>query len=192
MTARDDVLAAVRAALGPSPAVPDVPRDYRLAGTLDPGTDLFAERVAEYRATVHRVTAVELPATLAKLVRGRTGIPPGFPFEAGIEDHGMTVAELDALDTVITGCALAIADTGTIVLDGGPESGRRALTLVPDHHICVVREDQIVASVPDAIAQLDPTAPLTFVSGPSATSDIELDRVEGVHGPRELEVVLSA
>jgi L-lactate dehydrogenase complex protein LldG len=189
MSARDAVLASVRAALGPAPAVPDVPRDYRLAGTLRPDAGLFAERVAEYRATVHRVSAAELPAMLAALARGRTGIPPGFSFD-GIEDDELTVDELDALDTVITGCALAIADTGTIVLDGGAESGRRALTLVPDHHVCVVRADQIVASVPDAIAKLDAHAPLTFVSGPSATSDIELDRVEGVHGPRELDVVI--
>ena len=189
MSARDDVLAAVRAALGPAPVMPDVPREYRVAGTLAADLDLFAERVAEYRATVHRVSAGELPAKLAELARGRTGIPPGFAFD-GIEDLRLTVDELDALDTVITGCALAIADTGTIVLDSGPESGRRALTLVPDHHVCVVRSDQVVASVPDAIAKLDPRAPLTFVSGPSATSDIELDRVEGVHGPRELDVVL--
>ncbi len=190
MSARDAVLSAVRAALGPSPAVPEVRREYRVAGSLAAGVDLFAERVAEYRATVHRVRAAELPAKLAELARGRTGIPPGFPFEGGIEDHGLSVAELDALDTVITGCALAIADTGTIVIDSGAASGRRALTLVPDHHVCVVREDQVVASVPDAIAELDPRAPLTFVSGPSATSDIELDRVEGVHGPRELDVVI--
>ena len=188
MSARDDVLAAVRAALGPAPVVPDVPRDYRVAGTLQPDVDLFAERVAEYRATVHRVAAGELEAKLAELARGRTGIPPGFPFD-GIEDRDLSVDELDALDTVITGCALAIADTGTIVLDAGPQSGRRALTLVPDHHVCVVREDQVVASVPDAIAALD-SGPLTLVSGPSATSDIELDRVEGVHGPRELDVVI--
>ena len=188
MSARDDVLAAVRAALGPAPVVPDIPRDYRVAGTLQPDVDLFAERVAEYRATVHRVAAGELEAKLAELARGRTGIPPGFPFD-GIEDRDLSVDELDALDTVITGCALAIADTGTIVLDGGPQSGRRALTLVPDHHVCVVREDQVVASVPDAIAALD-SGPLTLVSGPSATSDIELDRVEGVHGPRELDVVI--
>jgi L-lactate dehydrogenase complex protein LldG len=189
VSARDDVLAAVRKALGPSPAVPDVPREYRLAGTLAADADLFAERVAEYRATVHRVSAAELAAKLTELARGRVGIPPGFAFD-GIEDDRLSVAELDALDTVITGCALAIADTGTIVLDGGAESGRRALTLVPDHHVCVVRAEQVVASVPDAIAKLDPRAPLTFVSGPSATSDIELDRVEGVHGPRELDVVL--
>jgi L-lactate dehydrogenase complex protein LldG len=187
--AKADILAAVRDALGPSPAVPEVPRGYRVGGSLRPDVDLFAERIAEYRATVHRVSAAGLQAKLAELARGRTGIPAGFAFD-GIEDRELNVAELDALDSVITGCALAIADTGTIVLDGGAESGRRALTLVPDHHICVVRADQVVASVPDAIAALDATAPLTFVSGPSATSDIELDRVEGVHGPRELDVVI--
>jgi L-lactate dehydrogenase complex protein LldG len=168
-----------RGALGPSPAVPEVPRGYRVAGSLRPDVELFAERIAEYRATVHRVSAAGLQAKLAELARGRTGIPAGFAFD-GIEDRELSVAELDALDSVITGCALAIADTGTIVLDGGAASGRRALTLVPDHHVCVVRADQVVASVPDAIAALDATAPLTFVSGPSATSDIELDRVEGV------------
>ena len=187
--AKADILAAIRDALGPAPAVPGVPRAYRHAGALAADVGLFAERVAEYRATVHRVSAAGLPAQLAALARGRVGIPPGFPYD-GIEDEQLSAGELDALDTVITGCAVAIADTGTIVLDGGAESGRRALTLVPDHHVCVVREDQVVASVPDAIVRLDPRAPLTFVSGPSATSDIELDRVEGVHGPRELDVVL--
>jgi L-lactate dehydrogenase complex protein LldG len=190
--AKDAILAAVRDALGPSPAVPDVPRAYRPAGTLAPDVDLFAERVAEYRATVHRVTRAELAAKLAELARGRTGIPPGFPFEGGVEDRDLSVAELDALDSVVTGCALAIADTGTIVLDGGPRCGRRALTLVPDHHVCVVDSDQVVASVPDAIARLDASRPITLVSGPSATSDIELDRVEGVHGPRDLDVVIVA
>jgi L-lactate dehydrogenase complex protein LldG len=189
VSARDAVLAAVRTALGPTPAVPEIPREYRLAGSLQPDVDLFAERVAEYRATVHRVSAADLPATLAELARGRVGIPPGFGFD-GVEDRQLSVGELDALDTVITGCALAIADTGTIILDGGEASGRRALTLVPDHHVCIVHADQVVASVPDAIAKLDPRAPLTFVSGPSATSDIELDRVEGVHGPRELDVFI--
>jgi L-lactate dehydrogenase complex protein LldG len=189
VTAKADILASVRTALGPAPAVPEVPREYRRAGSLAPDVDLFCERVAEYRATVHRVSAAELDAKLRELCPGRTGVPPGFPFD-GVEDRGLDVHALDALDSVVTGCVLAIADTGTIVLDGGERSGRRALTLVPDHHACVVRAQDIVASVPDAIAALDATRPITFVSGPSATSDIELDRVEGVHGPRRLDVIV--
>jgi L-lactate dehydrogenase complex protein LldG len=109
-----------------------------------------------------------------------------------VEDHGLSARDLDALDGAITGCALAIAETGTIVLDGGERSGRRALTLVPDLHVCVVERGQVVATVPDAIRALEGArGPFTFVSGPSATSDIELDRVEGVHGPRRLEVLLA-
>jgi L-lactate dehydrogenase complex protein LldG len=111
-----------------------------------------------------------------------------------VEDDGLSVQELDGLDGALTGCAVAIAETGTFVLDGGSGQGRRALTLVPDLHVCVVREDQVVGLVPQAVEQLGDAVragrPLTFVSGPSATSDIELDRVEGVHGPRVLHVVL--
>jgi L-lactate dehydrogenase complex protein LldG len=189
--AKADILARVRGALGPSPAVPDVAREYRAAGAVAADVELFCERVAEYRATVHRVARDGLDAKLRELASGRTGVPPGFAFD-GIVDADLDVAELDALDTVVTGCALAIAETGTIVLDGGERSGRRALTLVPDHHVCVVLASDVVATVPDAIAALDGSRPLTFVSGPSATSDIELDRVEGVHGPRRLDVVVVA
>lgn len=127
----------------------------------------------------------------------RLGIPIGLPdawrpaLLELVEDHGLSARELDALDGAVTGCALAIAETGTIVLDGGERSGRRALTLVPDLHVCVVERGQVVATVPDAIRALEGArGPFTFVSGPSATSDIELDRVEGVHGPRRLEVLL--
>jgi len=196
-TAKADILARVRSALGPSPVVPEIPRAYRLAGTLARDAavvDRFCETVAEYRATVHRVAEADVAFTVrAMLGEGqRVGVPAGFR-DLGlpvIEDRGLTVAELDELDAVVTGSALAIADTGTIVLVSGEHSGRRALTLVPDHHICLVAASSVVPSVPDAIAALGPDAPVTLVSGPSATSDIELDRVEGVHGPRVLDVIV--
>jgi L-lactate dehydrogenase complex protein LldG len=199
MSAKEDILARVREALGPSPQgrAGQVPRAYRPAGSLsrDGVVELFCERVAEYRATVTRVSADAVDAAIrvaldgARNVAASPGAPGGFP------TGELTVAQLDELDAVVTGAALAIADTGTIVLDSGPESGPRALTLVPDHHVCVVRADTIVPSVPDAVAALAEAAragrPITFVSGPSATSDIELDRVEGVHGPRRLDVIVS-
>jgi L-lactate dehydrogenase complex protein LldG len=198
--AKDDVLARVREALGPAPAVPEIPRGYRAAGSLttDGIVAAFCENVAEYRATVHRIAAADLGATVRALLAGseRVGVPLGFP-DLGldvIEDDTLTIAQLDTLDAVVTGSALAIADTGTIVLDSGPRSGRRALTLVPDRHVCIVEAQAIVPSVPDAVAALRAAAsegrPITLVSGPSATSDIELDRVEGVHGPRVLDVIV--
>ncbi len=203
--ARADILARIRGALGPAPAVPDVPRDYRAAGTLprEGAVELFCERAAEYQATVRRVAPGGLAAAVREAcdARGsrRIGVPPGGPdvltgLEVVVDDPPMTAHTLDRLDGVLTGCALAIADTGTIVLDGGLLSGRRALTLVPDHHVCIVQAADVVPSVPDAVAALAGAAaegrPLTLVSGPSATSDIELDRVEGVHGPRNLDVIV--
>jgi L-lactate dehydrogenase complex protein LldG len=192
---RDVVLGRIRAALGSAPAVPEVPRDYREAGSVPVDVDRFAERVADYRAAVHRVVAEQLGETVRGLCRGRTAVPLEPPcaldgIDAVRDVPPLSASDLDRVDTVLTGCALAVAETGTIVLDGRPDCGRRALTLIPDHHVCVVRADQVVATVPDAIAALTPTAPLTFISGPSATSDIELQRVEGVHGPRRLDVVL--
>ena len=201
--ARSVVLARVRDALGPSPRVPEIPRRYRRGGAE--GTDvvdLFCTRVADYRAHVRRTDDPEAAVRAACGAHGarRLARAPGVALDlAGIElvpdDPPLPVADLDRLDGVVTGCALAIAETGTIVLDGGAASGRRALTLVPDLHVCIVRADQVVASVPEAIAALAPAAgqgrSLTFVSGPSATSDIELQRVEGVHGPRRLEVVVA-
>jgi L-lactate dehydrogenase complex protein LldG len=203
--ARNAVLQAIRAALGPAAAVPEIPRHYLQAGATPPadGVDRFCQRVAEYRATVHRSLAGELERTLAAACAARgtrqAAIAPGVSWAVeGVElvgdDPPLAPRALDALGAVVTGCGLAIAETGTIVLDGSPACGRRALTLVPDHHVCVVHADQVVASVPDAIAALQGAArdgrPLTFVSGPSATSDIELERVEGVHGPRRLDVVV--
>ena len=197
--ARAEVLGRIRSALGAAPAVPDVPRDYHPAGFAAVDVDLFCERVADYRATVHRVSGDELGAALAeaaaRLGLGRVGTTLDVELgevELVSDDPPLSIGELDGLDGVLTGCALGIADTGTLVLDGAGSSGRRALTLVPDVHLCVIAEDQVVASVPDAVARLAAAAgegrPITLVSGPSATSDIELDRVEGVHGPRTLEV----
>jgi L-lactate dehydrogenase complex protein LldG len=191
VSAREEMLTAIRDALGDVEA-PDVPRDYRGTSTNANVVDLFCERVADYRATVHRTSA--LGDTLRELCTGRVLRSPGVEWDTEADSPDLSPQELDAVDAALTGCALAIAETGTIVLDGGPESGRRALTLVPDHHICIVRADQVVAGIPDAIEQLGEAAragrPLTFVSGPSATSDIELNRVEGVHGPRRLDVVV--
>jgi L-lactate dehydrogenase complex protein LldG len=204
--ARDDVLGRVRAALGGGVEVPSVPRDYRAPG--DAGAtgapevvERFCERVADYRATVHRVErgGLEDAVAAACAERGakRLAVPPGGPatlpgLELVVDDPPLSARDLDGVDGVLTGSALAIAETGTIVLDGGERSGRRALTLVPDYHCCVVEAVRVVASVPDAIAVLAEAAadgrPVTFVSGPSATADIELERVEGVHGPRTLDV----
>jgi L-lactate dehydrogenase complex protein LldG len=199
--ARDTILAAVRGALR-DVATDDgtAPATYNVAGVGD-AVGLFAERVAEYRATVVRVGDDGVAAAIAKLLAGRVAVPDGLPEEwlpPGVDvlSPPLTVAQLDGVDAVLTGCALAIAETGTIVLDGGAGQGSRALTLVPDHHVCVVRAAQIVHTVPEAIralgAAMSPRrAPLTFISGPSATSDIELQRVEGMHGPRRLDVVVA-
>jgi L-lactate dehydrogenase complex protein LldG len=203
--AREVILTRIRDALADAPTPVVVPRDYEQA--LPPGTDvveLFVERVSDYRATVHRTTAADLSTTLGRVLAahraGRIAVPAGVPSawleRAGIDrvadEPPLSHTELDALDGVVTGCAVAIAETGTIVLDGGPDQGRRALSLLPDLHVCVVRKDQVVGSVPEALARLAPTRPQTWISGPSATSDIELQRVEGVHGPRRLDVVLVA
>ena len=203
MSARAEVLGRIRDALGAGAAAPDVPRGYRAAGAPPEGdvVALFCERVADYRATVRRVSEAELPGAVAAACaeRGvrRVVTPGGGPdalegLELVADDPPLSPRELDAFDGVLTGCALAIAETGTIVLDGGARSGRRAITLVPDYHACVVEAGDVVAGVPDAVAALAAAAaegrPITLVSGPSATSDIELDRVEGVHGPRTLDV----
>jgi L-lactate dehydrogenase complex protein LldG len=206
VSAREAVLGRVRTALGSAPAVPDIPRGYRDAGALgaagnDVAVQRFCERAAEYRATVQRVERGGLTDAVAEACgrhdAQRIAVPEGAPgeipgIELVVDDPPLSARDLDGLDGVLTGCALAIAETGTIVLDGGARSGRRALTLVPDLHLCVVEAGTIVPSVPDAVRALEQAVaegrPITLVSGPSATSDIELDRVEGVHGPRRLEV----
>jgi L-lactate dehydrogenase complex protein LldG len=207
--ARTEVLRRIRSALAEEP-----PRRSHGTPTWNPSSatlpqlagdaliDHFSERVSEYRATVLRATESSVPAVVAEVFASwnarRIVVPAGFPgawlvttsIEPILDDPLLTRDALDAVDGVVTTCALGIAESGTIVLDAGPGQGRRALSLLPDRHLCVIRSQQIVQDVPDAIARLDPRRPLTWISGPSATSDIELQRVEGVHGPRTLTVVL--
>lgn len=196
-TAREDVLARVRSALeGTAPDAEPVqsPPGVELSG--EELLDRFAERVEDYRATVRRCTAEDLAAAVREALPegARVVVPPGLGLElpgAVVDgDPVLGAYELDDLDAVVTAARTAIAETGTIVLDHAEDQGRRAITLVPDLHVCIVRTDQVVPDVPGAVARLDPTRPLTWISGPSATSDIELDRVEGVHGPRTLHVLL--
>lgn len=200
---RDEILARVRAAIGPSRSTVDIPRDYRIHGSHAPGVpellELLTDRLVDYKATVLRSTVEDLAATVAAAIPAgaRFVLPPGLPAEwappGAVTDQGdLTPYDLDALDGVLTGCTVAAAETGTIALDGSAGQGRRAITLVPDLHVCVVYAEQVVQTVPELIARLDPHRPLTLISGPSATSDIELHRVEGVHGPRTLVVVLAA
>ncbi|MER8115600.1 lactate utilization protein C [Streptomyces sp. NPDC094031] len=211
MNSRERILGRVRRALadvpaGERPYEEAVPRDYlREHGerTVEETVDLLAENLADYRAIVHRADTADLPLLITRLLAARGAeevlVPPGLPDwwmaaadPVRIHDRAeLTPQRLDRVGSVVTGCAVAIAETGTLVLDGSPDQGRRRISLIPDHHICVVRvPSQVVASVPQALERLAPTRPLTWISGPSATSDIELDRVEGVHGPRTLEVIL--
>ncbi|MBY6676564.1 lactate utilization protein C [Rhodococcus sp. BP-332] len=197
MNAKSEIIERIRSATGGGVAGVDVPRDYDRAALVGRGNvDRFAETVDDYRAQVYRISEAEIAGTVSSLLGdGRAVVPVDLPSAwvdgvAVVPDEGLSIDQLDALDAVITGCAVGIAATGTIVLDASVAQGRRALTLVPDHHICIVRADQVVDTVPQAFAVLDATRPLTFISGPSATSDIELNRVEGVHGPRRLDVLI--
>ncbi len=209
MSARDEVLARIRDAhvVAPPPelAYDDIDRSYRTTSDLEPEAlvELLVDRLIDYRALVRQCTADELPGTVAAALSERgirslvvpSGLDQAWLQEVDADlrtDDGtpLTVAELDEADGVVTGCALAIAQTGTLCLDGSAGQGRRVLSLIPDYHLCVVAAADTVADVPQAVARLDGTRPLTLISGPSATSDIELNRVEGVHGPRTLEVIL--
>lgn len=213
MSAREEILARLRAATRDVTTVPgsrgEVPHITAVADSAEHTVALFVQNVADYRARVERCSSRDVAASVAAaLVRGgahRVVVPEGLDaaWVAPLRDSGirlvadrrddgaaLTPAELDEVDAVVTAARLGIATTGTIVLDHDADQGRRALTLVPDQHVCVVRADQVVHDVPDAVRLLDPLRPLTWVSGPSATSDIELNRVEGVHGPRTLDVIV--
>ncbi|KRV47885.1 lactate utilization protein C [Wenjunlia vitaminophila] len=208
MSSRQEILTRIAGALRDVPedeGAEAAPADRRSPVVRHPPDPvaLFAERAAEYRAAVTRTTESEASAAIGAALAARSParlvVPHGFP-EAWLparrtwqrleDDPPLRPAQLDAADGALTTCALAVAETGTLVLDAGPGQGRRALTLLPDFHLCVLRSAQIAPDVPTALRGLDPCCPLTFVSGPSATSDIELERVEGVHGPRVLHIVI--
>jgi L-lactate dehydrogenase complex protein LldG len=203
--ARAEVLARIRIALGAGASAPTaIPRGYRTDTDQDiPALiSLLTERLHDYGTSVRRCgtdgVARSVRAALAERGARRVVLPPGLSLDGAapdgvtfLADDGLSPDLLDATDGVVTTAALAIAETGTIILDGGPGQGRRALSLVPDYHLCILHARQIVGIVPQALGRLEPGRPCTWISGPSATSDIELDRVQGVHGPRTLEVVLA-
>jgi L-lactate dehydrogenase complex protein LldG len=212
MNAREEVLARIGAAhrLAPpaGPSYESIERAYRTTSELDreAAAELLIDRLIDYKALVRRCSGADVAATIAAALQERgartvvapRGLDPDWLAHstAEIRTDGassadqLSVSDLDAVDGVITGCAVAIAQTGTLVLDGSAGQGRRILTLIPDYHLCVVLVDQVVPDIPQGLARLSPTRPLTMISGPSATSDIELNRVEGVHGPRTLEVII--
>ena len=192
-SARDEILRRVRSALsGVSPAV-DLPPAPRAPDRGDL-VALFVERVEDYRAVVTRCAPDDLGSVVAEALGAgaRASYLPGSASTSPARSSttASRPPSSTVIDAVVTRARVGIAETGTIVLDHGPDQGRRAISLVPDLHVCIVDAAQVVADVPDAIALLDPARPTTWISGPSATSDIELDRVEGVHGPRTLHVVL--
>ncbi|GIJ79223.1 L-lactate dehydrogenase complex protein LldG [Micromonospora phaseoli] len=197
VSSREVILSRLRAAASDGAGAPvPVPRDYRREGTVD--LDLLVRRLTDYRAHVHRVPEAAVADTVAGILPASATVvvPPGLPSAwlpqtvTALPDDGLDNQQIAAADGVVTAAAVAIAETGTVVLDGSPDQGRRVLTLLPDLHICVVRAAQVVAGVPQALTRLAPHRPLTWISGPSATSDIELNRVEGVHGPRTLHLIL--
>lgn len=205
-TARADILKRIAAAAHPHSGERAPSRAYRRAGTMghEERVELFCRRVGEYRSEVHQARDDEVAALIASVCRARgirtLVVPDGLPHAWRnvdvelVDDHALSAVELSGVGGALTGCSVAIAETGTIILTGSPEEGRRALTLVPDVHICVVRASQIVELPPEALARLTAGGlerrPITLVSGPSATSDIELSRVEGVHGPRTLVILV--
>lgn len=208
-TAKEEILGRIRSALDDAPAPTEVPRNYRRTSQL-PAAEVLAmleDRLIDYRANVYHESAATIAERLAELLPENATfvIPEGLQqswlpegdhrrvvVESRDERVGLTlsVRELNEVDAVITSSTVSCAETGTIFLSGRPEEGRRAISLVPDHHICVVPVDTVVELIPEALARVESTAPITMISGPSATSDIELERVEGVHGPRTLDVIL--
>lgn len=199
--AKTEIFARLRNSLSDPPAPPAVPREYRRVGerTGAEVVDVLIDRLEDYKANVYRDDLASLPDRISALLEDRSCVMPSgvsekwLPDRDFIVDHAdqpLTIDDLDSIDTVLTGSTVSCADTGTIFLSAQPNEGRRAITLVPDHHICVVFEKDVVDLVPQALEAIEGTRPITMISGPSATSDIELERVEGVHGPRRLDIII--
>lgn len=206
MSARDEIMSRIRTALADAPAVPEVQRTYRRASELtrEQLIEQLVDRLIDYKANVDVVPAADGAATIA----ARLATASSYVVPAGLDETWLaavpadtrrivdspaqptSVADLDAIDAVVTASAVSVSESGTIILDGSATQGRRAISLVPDQHVCVVPASTIVQLLPEALPRLDVTRPQTWISGPSATSDIELERVEGVHGPRVLDVVI--
>ncbi len=208
MSAKEEILARIASALHDAPVPAPIPREYRKTSDMPQAEliELLVDRLEDYKAHVDVVEQAELPATIAERLKDAAsyvvphGIDESWLADAALADDArrrvdapgsvLSVTELDETSAVLTSSAVSIAESGTIVLDGTPNQGRRAISLVPDHHVCVVPASSIVRLLPEALPRMDITRPLTWISGPSATSDIELERVEGVHGPRRLDVII--
>ena len=206
MSAKEEILSRIRSALADTPATEEVPREYRTSSKLDEEQliELLVDRLVDYKAGVEVIEAEQIPEFVAAKLKDASSVvyPQGLDanwlsalgqsVEQRVDAPGarLSVAELDAISAVVTSSAVSVAESGTIILDGQPDQGRRAISLVPDHHVCIVPISTIVQLLPEAMPRLSITRPLTWISGPSATSDIELERVEGVHGPRTLDVLM--
>lgn len=207
--AKTEILARIRGALADQPTAPTVERIYRTVSDRPAAEvlEMLEDRLVDYKATVHHENVETLPARITELLgsSARYVVPAGLDpswlpadtdtlqmIRESTDERGQVlgVRELNAVDAVVTSSTVSCAETGTIFLTARPDEGRRAISLVPDHHICVVPAESVVELIPEALARVEPTAPITMISGPSATSDIELERVEGVHGPRRLDVIL--
>ncbi|MCS3492988.1 L-lactate dehydrogenase complex protein LldG [Arthrobacter sp. JUb119] len=206
MSAKDEILGRIRSALADAPVAQEVPREYRKTSDMGEAEliDLLVDRLVDYKAGVDVIDAAQIPEYVAAKLAGASSVvyPHGLDtdwlsglgekVEQRIDAPGarLSIAELDETSAVVTSSAVSVAESGTIILDGEPNQGRRAISLVPDHHVCIVPISSIVRLLPEAMPRLAITRPQTWISGPSATSDIELERVEGVHGPRTLDVLM--
>ncbi|CBT77010.1 MAG: LutC/YkgG family protein [Glutamicibacter arilaitensis] len=206
MSAKDEILGRIRSALADAPVADEIPREYRKTSEMGEAEliELLVDRLVDYKAGVDVIDAAQIPEFVAaKLTDANSVVYPhgldagwlsalGADIEQRVDAPGarLSIAELDGTSAVVTSSAVSVAESGTIILDGEPDQGRRAISLVPDHHVCIVPISSIVRLLPEAMPRLTITRPQTWISGPSATSDIELERVEGVHGPRTLDVLM--